>query len=367
MFICLLYIFGHFLDHILNYSLSCECHPEKFCERYHLLAERGQCHMRGRRLADICCGGFERFVDEAGRLAVADLLSELAGSPSAALGMQEFQTGKQFVASELKLRVQAHYNLPIRPLSMGHPDQRKARAGLGISLALFDAKRRGWGHPFCQRLFGPGDLRDSSIAVVNGHAFTDHPRLLRERRKAYFASSSEVTIERDHAAMHRHILNSPKHSKAYASCQLRKPELIAHVESSKDNLLEYCDCLNRVRTPKSMAEVLGLLGHPAIEDPAEVEISEIRAAVYRCDLQTQYSHLPNFLRPPPGPKGPPPPPPAAPPGEPPGSPPHGDDSAPRGFWGWPTAVTATTATAKRGSKREGRNAWGIVGRRRGSS
>ena len=65
-----------------------------------------------------------------------------------------------------------------------------------------------------------------------------------ERRETYFARSTEAAVERDHASMHRTILPATRHSEAYASSLLRRPEIIFHVESSENNLKAYCERLD---------------------------------------------------------------------------------------------------------------------------
>ena len=322
IFISMISIFSGILEHILNYFLSCECHPRDMCEHFGLVGEREVCPMRGRRLADICCGGMQNIIVNLMALSAADLAAEFAGSPVLVVGLGEFQIGKQFVLSEATLRIQPHLALPIRVASMAHRDSRKARAGMAISLALFDLNSPGHEHPSCQELFGSLDARHSVIRVIHGEDWDAHPGLLEKRRKAFFASSTEVAVERDHASMHRNILPATRHSEAYASSLLRRPEILFQVESSEDKLKAYCARLDEVRTPKSVAAVLGLLGHPAIADPDDVDIMEIRSIVYRDDPQTQYAALPSFLVPHPPP---PPPPPAAPPWPPP--PPDGHDPA----------------------------------------
>ena len=76
--------------------------------------------------------------------------------------------------AELRLRLQAYYTLPIRFLSMGHWDERRARTGLFISLAWFD--QHGPGNPvndYVVRLFspGPGSLRAQVVAIIHGAGF----------------------------------------------------------------------------------------------------------------------------------------------------------------------------------------------------
>ena len=106
------------------------------------------CEMRGRRVAEIACGGLEKFVDEISQATLHDFDNELLGMDegAATVGRREFQVGTRFVAAELRLRIQPHYELPIKAACIGHPDERKARAGLVICMALFEEGRAGAAH-----------------------------------------------------------------------------------------------------------------------------------------------------------------------------------------------------------------------------
>ena len=115
-----------------------------------------------------------------------------------------------------------------------------------------------------QKLFGAGlgSLRESIVQIVHGARFQDHPEVQKERRKAMFLSSTEVSIERDHALMHAHIKTAPYHSEAYASIQVRKHEILPFVERSAEHLQSFCDRLSQARTPNAVAVATGLFGPP---------------------------------------------------------------------------------------------------------
>ena len=209
--------------------------------------------------------------------------------------------------------------MPIRALSIGHPDERKARSGLVITLALFSRGDPSAQHPFCNKLCGdgPDSLRADVIRTIHGDAFELHPQLMQERRKARFVSSSEISVERDHALLHQNLLSKHNHSEAFPSIHMRKPEVLQHVESGRDELLAYANDLGQVGSAKKVACIFGLDGHPVIGDPDEVDFQTCRRVVYRADLQTQYAQLPQVFEPlvpppppPPGAGMPPLPPPA---------------------------------------------------------
>ena len=64
-----LWLFASLLDHINNWCTACPCHPTELCAELEMLADKENCHMRGRRVAEICCGGLEHICEDA-----ADLL-----------------------------------------------------------------------------------------------------------------------------------------------------------------------------------------------------------------------------------------------------------------------------------------------------
>ena len=309
--------FSDFLDHVSHWCTSCSCHPAGPCDEAGIEAERHLCSMRARRVSEIACGGLEKFVSEASEMALTALVMELAGMApvSTATLKSEFQVGKRFVTTELRLRIEAYYRLPIKAVSVGHPDERKARAGLAICLALHSQGGDNARHPLCERLFGvgPDSMRASVIAVVHGDWFSQHPALLQQRRKMRFVSNSEISVERDHAMLHQHLLTASNHTEAYASVQMRKSEIVKHMESSEEHVAQLANHLADVRSAKAVASHLSLLTHTGIADPDHVDMGTCRRIVYRADLQTQYARLPPVSGPEQGHGGPPP---AAPPGPP---------------------------------------------------
>ena len=61
------------LDHINNWCTACPCHPTELCAELEMLADKEACHMRGRRVAEICCGGLEHICEDAADLSFTQL------------------------------------------------------------------------------------------------------------------------------------------------------------------------------------------------------------------------------------------------------------------------------------------------------
>ena len=319
--------FSTYLAHINNWMMACPCHPSQdICEKAGIVHERSSCPMRGRRLPEVACHGLEKYIVSAGDIVSGEVAAALAGCPDSVYVeiMEQFRIGLRFITAEVRLRVQAHYDLPVKAFAIGHPESARARAGMAAAMAKFDRGMHGADHQWCRHLFSNAGLRASVLAVIHGSEWAEHPELLRERRKAFFASSSEVAVERDHAVVHQYILGAHNHTEAYVSCMLRKHEFVDFVETSSQNLDSYVGCLSKLRSWKSIASFLGLLGHAHIEDPDHVSLQEVREVVYRSDARTQYARLPHFL----APRPPPPAPPAPPPGGPPRGPSGGASGGP---------------------------------------
>ena len=319
--------FSTYLAHINNWMMACPCHPSQdICEKAGIVHERSSCPMRGRRLPEVACHGLEKYIVSAGDIVSGEVAAALAGCPDSVYVeiMEQFRIGLRFITAEVRLRVQAHYDLPVKAFAIGHPESARARAGMAAAMAKFDRGMHGADHQWCRHLFSNAGLRASVLAVIHGSEWAEHPELLRERRKAFFASSSEVAVERDHAVVHQYILGAHNHTEAYVSCMLRKHEFVDFVETSSQNLDSYVGCLSKLRSSKSIASFLGLLGHAHIEDPDHVSLQEVREVVYRSDARTQYASLPDFL----APRPPPPAPPAPPPGGPPRGPSGGASGGP---------------------------------------
>ena len=241
--------------------------------------------------------------------------------------ISEFHQGKRFILTEVRLRITCFNHEPLKGLSIGHRDIRKARAGMIITLALY-RRRPQSAHPFIVKVYGnqPGSMLHSVLAVIHGDNFAAHPDLLEVRHKAMLASSSEIGIERDHAQMHRNLLLASNHSEAYASLSMRKGEIVDHMETGTCAARQLANILDSVSTPQKALAELDLLAHPSLAHlqddndghlPASVPQHLACRAIYRGDLTTQFGELPNMFgdRPqppaPPGAPWPPVPPPAA--------------------------------------------------------
>ena len=234
-YIAIIFYFSQLLDHVNNWCISCWCHPFALCEHFNILSERELCSNRGRRVAEIACGGLEKFVGETSEMTESNLELELANmdAKSAVQSRSEFNVGKRFTAAELTLRIQPHYDLPVQGLSSGHPSVRKARAGMVATIAAADRQACGHDHPYIQRLVGtaPGSLRAQFLAVIHGATSAANPELNKERTKAMLASSSEVSIERNHALMHQYIKSAPHHADSFASIKVRNARNVFGLES----------------------------------------------------------------------------------------------------------------------------------------
>ena len=68
-----MWAFGTVLMHMLFWAVGCPCHPSDFTDIFDLLVEKLSCPCRGLRVAEIVCGGFERFFQEIAELMWIDL------------------------------------------------------------------------------------------------------------------------------------------------------------------------------------------------------------------------------------------------------------------------------------------------------
>ena len=132
------------------------------------------------------------------------------------------QCGKRFILSELRLRLHSYYQLPVRPLGIGHWGVRKARESSLLAMAEFDHYGPDGGKSKALFARGPTSLRRRIIDPIHGAHIQGYPALELFQAKTRFALNSELAIERAHAQLHRDILSAPNHSEAYAPSALRQ-------------------------------------------------------------------------------------------------------------------------------------------------
>ena len=153
--------------------------------------------------------------------------------------IQELAAGNRWPLSELRLRLQSYYKLPVRNLGAGHWDERKGRVALLLAMAEFDHDAPN--DPKSIVLFSriAPSLRNDVLAIIHGADFQDFPDVAIFRAKARLASNIEIGIERNHAMLHRGILAAPNRSEAYAALGLRKREITESAQTNVNKLQDF--------------------------------------------------------------------------------------------------------------------------------
>ena len=70
----LIFVFSQLLATMNDWCVGCPCHPYDRCQAFDILGMALNCVLRGRRVAEICCGALEAFVANAANLSYVDLV-----------------------------------------------------------------------------------------------------------------------------------------------------------------------------------------------------------------------------------------------------------------------------------------------------
>ena len=300
------------------------------------------CAMRARRAAELVDGALTRLAQELLDVLFLEILALVAPLSQEDRNriLDEFDAGKIYILIELNIRSQLYESLPLKLLILGHLDVDKVRAGLIDCLLQYEALENP--DVISQSILWHASMRAEALRFVVEHIhITECPGLRRFRLRALFLPTTEISIERKHAELHRWILSAPHHSPAFASLGVRRKEVTATV----DDPLAFeslCEASINMHAPEDCLQVIGIVHHPDTQQyrredgtfSSSAPDSIAKNSVYRCDFLTIHRGVegvdndaddpgPATLIGPPPLVAPPSPPPLAAPSNPPLPGPHG--------------------------------------------
>jgi hypothetical protein len=231
--------------------------------------------------------------------------------------IDQFNVGKDYVLTELSLRVSGWQKLPLKALCIGHHVFENAIEGLLDCLAQYEHIESQVGqviHGFTWALFArDGPCRAMVLALVQRQAtFDELPVLKRFRDIAQFLPVMEISVERKHALVSNAIRDAPNHTTAFVSVRsLRSTDLDEVLNDTSEAVSEFAETVgNHCRSALQCVLTLGIEAHPAFQEHVDensgklsyrVPHTSVIDVVYRCDAQTQYRDFADFVDPPPGP------------------------------------------------------------------
>ena len=257
-------VFVTFLQKIFTWTTGCVCHDHLWDSEMDAEWEKiaRLCAMRGRRAAELVDGALTRFAQELLDVLFVEILALVAplSQEDRNTILDEFDAGKIYILIELNIRSQLYESLPLKLLILGHLDFDKVRAGLIDCLLQYEALENP--DVISQSILGHAGMRAEVLRfVVQQVHITECPGLRRFRLRALFLPTTEISIERKHAELHRWILAAPHHSPAFASLGVRRKEVTAIVDHPPE-LESLCEASINMRAPEDCLQVLGIVHHP---------------------------------------------------------------------------------------------------------
>ena len=309
--------FADLLDHMQAWMLGCPCHPPAAREEVEaFLGKSGldialACPMRGRRAPDLATGQFREIFKQAAH-EQEDMLFmvNLASLPERDRRdiMLDFAAGQARLLTEVEIRLSVWDTLPLKLFALGHPDQDLAREAILKCCVQFEelsaAEQESSVHQISSKLFSRNSdvgLRADVVSWLQGNEQSSPLRLVASQMA--LTPTLEISVERLHAFLKQRTLATHHISGAYASLQLRRPEIL---RCHADHFDELSECCSLAATPADMIESLELQLFPdflqfhvqgenggALKIRGSVPHGLVDNVLYRRHLDVQYQALPN--------------------------------------------------------------------------
>ena len=313
--------FAEVLDHMQAWMLGCPCHSQHVRKEVQEWSGRSgsdvveQCPMRGRRAADLATGQHRVVFNEIAREQEDMLfmvhLSALPEDDRRDL-LLDFAAGRARLITELELRLSVWEALPLKLFALAFHEEDIARASVLSCFVQFSElsaeEQASEVHALTRKLLSSdGPLRSLVVDWVQGGDMSEELQDLRSQM--LLTPTLEISVERLHAFLKQRTLATHHISGAYASLQLRKPEIL---RCHSEHFSELSECCGLASTPAQMVESLGLQFYPNFIDyhyeadgegegadsnstvkmKSAVPHALVDAVIYRRHLDLQYMHLP---------------------------------------------------------------------------
>jgi hypothetical protein len=294
--------FSQVLGHMSHFCAGCVCHNQRFRDAADATQQQHRCPMRGRRGPELAAGVLGKFVAECVEAEAVSLILQIRNPAlsEADLGeiSRDFELGKQHILTDISLRASCYQQLPLKLLSIGHPEVSEVRRGIKLCLAMYDQLTpAAQSHPLVRTFLSPdGPLRPELILIAAGGHPDQCPEIKRWRTLFMLIPTIEINIERVHASLKRNIQSIRRHGPAYVSISIRKLELTLATKHDMKNLVAEGNLLQNAR---GCICALGLQNHLALQPYMQngqlsksLPHSLAVLIIYRCDLPSQFACLP---------------------------------------------------------------------------
>ena len=310
--------FAEILDHMHAWMLGCACHPPHVREELQTVLGRKaldaalQCPMRGRRGPDLAVGRhravFQQMAHEQEDILFMVHLAALSENDRRDL-MLDFAAGRARLATELEVRLSVWDTLPLKLFALGYHDADVAREALVQCCVQFEElteqEQQSEVHVLTTRLLSHnGEHRQQLVQFLQGQDLSQQLQCIADQM--ILTPTLEISVERLHAFLKQRTLATHHISGAYASLQLRKPEILTCHRHHFDELAECCAL---AASPSAIVEALELTFYPDFlpyhhdgdgEGDGQaagrlrscVPHSLVDAVIYRRHLDMQYMQLP---------------------------------------------------------------------------
>eukprot|EP00971_Amphidinium_carterae_P352692 6492704-Amphidinium_carterae.2 len=273
----------------MEWAEQCRCHcnmnfkdaPLEIRQRW--LA----CPLRGVRLSEIASGEFLCEIETIAATTAAALSLELAefrDPVKVAECLHQFELGRSHVLFTLSLKFAAFEEPPLLLLAGSHHDATIARRAVQV---CFDSDCK---HSAVAALHSEA-LRDEVASYLDGQELHELHSLHTYLASFYFGNASERRVEGGHALIHLRSTHARHRSEAFDSLALRLPEIrrgLSGKHKDQNMMPQLLHALQLGRTPRSMAEHLGLGRHASVSGIQTGWDREYRRVVYRADDYTLY-------------------------------------------------------------------------------
>ena len=192
-------------------------------------------------------------------MTAAQLLLDLPSSASPELVaecVQQYEAARGNFLFTMALKLAPFQEPPLLALAISHHNAEVARRAVRKCLESSSD------HNVIQKL--RSELLDEAQRFLDGEVMTNLPSLRHFAASMRFAFASERQVEGGHALVHLKSIASRNRAEAQDSLALRMREIQARSTQDATFLPNLLVCLQAARTPRLLAEQLGLERHPAL-------------------------------------------------------------------------------------------------------
>ncbi|CAE7235205.1 unnamed protein product [Symbiodinium sp. CCMP2456] len=267
---------------------ACPCHYKRKPppDRPDVKKRWMSCPLRGRRLAEISCGGFFEVVNRLCLANAAQLYVDLPESlpeECRAACLLDYEHGRGHLTFQLTLKLSCFLQPPLLLLGLGHHDSENPDSPREVMQRCLGSECQ---HPQVLQL-SEGSLREEADLFIQGEDLSLLENLELFVASFRFAWGTERKVEGGHAQVHMYAAGRRNRTEATDSLALRLGE-IKRVLTSEDTT-SFIECIQVARNPQKLIARLGLSRHPACALAKHGWDRIYRKVVYHADPYSLYN------------------------------------------------------------------------------